>query len=151
MGILKTPRSLWIVAGLAAFLYVTAPVVDAVFLYTQLGRGVYPTNADSIGIPMYVYSMALLVLSPVYVLFTYAALRRYVGGRSFLEFDTGQWLRSTVWALVYGGLSAYSLWEAGRFGLMRMPVSVIASVLWAYLFLCVRASLASRTPEPGRG
>jgi len=146
MALLRTPRSLWIVASLAAFLYVFAPVENIVFLRTQLDRGVFPVNADSIGIPIYWFTLMLIVLSPVYVLFAYAALRRYVGGVPLWAFDTSQWLRSTVWTLVYGGLVATAVYQVGYYIQLRMPLSVAVSVLWAYLLLCIRASLASRPP-----
>lgn len=146
MGLLKTPRSLWIVAGLAALLYVVAPLENIVFLRTQLDRGAYPVNADSIGIPIYMFTTGFLILSPVYVLFAYAALRRYIGGVSLLAFDADRWLRSTFWTLIYGGLAAVAIYQVGYYIQLRMPVSVVVSALWAYLLLCVRASLAARRP-----
>ena len=144
MNWLRTPRSLWFVAGLAAFLYVFAPVENALFYWIQRERGAYPPNADTIAIPIYYFTQALLWLAPVYALLTWAALRKYVGGRSWWEFDTDRWLVSAFWTLLYGGLAAQNVYEAGHSALMRMPVSVLCALLWAYLFLCVRASLAGR-------
>ena len=148
MAGLKTPRSLWIIAGLAAFLYVTAPVENALFLWIQRERGAYPPNADTIAVPIYSLAQSLLVLAPVYALFAFAALRTYVGGRTLWEFDTDRWLRSTFWTLVYGAMATCCLYQVGYYALIRMPVSVLVALLWAYLFLCVRASLAGKPALP---
>lgn len=140
-----TLRSKWHFALFAALLYITAPVVDAVYYITQQGRGTYPANADSIGIPIYEFALALLLLSPLYVVVVWLAVRSYRGGRPLLTFDTTRLVRSTLWSLLLGGLALYNLGDGAYSAYRLLPLDTISALLWAYLLLCLRSSLAGNS------
>jgi hypothetical protein len=123
-------------------LYLSIPLVETVYYSIEEGRRVYPPNADSIGIPLYLVTMGLLLLSPVYVALVWAATRFYQGGRSLLAFDINRPMRSVFWSLLLGGLALFELYEAAYSVCRLVPMDVGADLLWAYLLLCLRSSLA---------
>ena len=137
----------------AAFLYAAAPLVEAAYYVTQQGRGAYPPDGDTIAIPIYEFAMGLLFLSPVYAVTVWLAVRSYRGGRPLLAFDTMRPVQSVFWSLLLGGLALYNLGYGAYSAYRLLPLDTASSLLWAYLLLCLRSSLAGgsgqqTTPQP---
>ena len=139
---MTTLRSRWHFASLAAFLYVTAPVVNAVYYWVEDGRGAYPSNADSIGIPIYYFAIALLVFSPIYAALVWLATRSYQGSLSLVAFNLRRPLWSGFWSLLLGGLVLVNLHDAAEKAIRVLPLDVVSDLAWTYLLLCLRSSLA---------
>ncbi len=139
---MTTLKSRWQFALLAAFLYVTAPVVEAVYYWVEDGRGAYPSNADSIGIPLYYFTIALLAFSPIYALIVWLATRSYQGGLSLLAFNVRRPSWCGFWSLLLVGLIAMNLYDAAEKAVRVLPLDVISDLAWSYLLLCLRSSLA---------
>ena len=139
---MTTLRSKWRFASLAAFLYVTAPVVNAVYFWVEDGRGAYSSNADSIGIPLYYFAMALLAVSPFYTVLVWLGTRSYRGGISLIDFDLRRPLWSGFWSLLLGGLVLVNLYDAAEKAVRVLPLDVVSDLAWSYLLLCLRSSLA---------
>ncbi len=137
-----TLMSKWHFALFAAFLYVTAPLMEAAYYIIQQGRGAYPANADSIAIPIFQFALALLLLSPLYAVVVWLAVRSYQGGRPLLAFDTTRPVQSAFWSLLLGGLALYNLGDGAYSAYRLLPLDMISALLWAYLLLCLRSSLA---------
>jgi hypothetical protein len=72
---------MWL-ALLAAVLIATAPSVEANYYSIELGRGSYPTDADSIGLPIAQFTIGLLVVSPILLAVCWVCLRSYPGSVS---------------------------------------------------------------------
>lgn len=127
---------------MAVLLYLAAPVVEAVYYYTQQKRGAYLPGADTIAIPIIQFAGALLLISPVFAVAVWLAARTYQGQRSLLAFDKARPVHSLLWSLLLGGLALYCLGEA-LFSLCHsQPLDFAEAALWAYLLLCVRSSHA---------
>lgn len=126
----------------AALLYLTAPLFNAAYDMIEDGRGAYPPNADSIGIDIYYFTIALVVLSPVYAAAVWLATRGYRGGVSLLAFDTRRPFWSSFWSLLLGSLTLFALYDAAGKANRILPLDVASDLLWVYLLLCLRSSLA---------
>ena len=147
---ITTLKAKWHVALFATFLYITAPLVEAVYYTIQQGRGTYPANADSIAIPIFQFAFGLLLLSPLYVVVLWLAVRSYRGGRPLLAFDMTRPMQSVFWTLLLGGLALYELGYAAYSAYRLLPSDVAASLLWVYLLLCLRSSLAGGRQQTER-
>ena len=145
---MTTLKSKWYFALLAAVLYVTAPLVDASYYVIQQGRGAYPPDADTIAIPIFQFAIALLIVSPVYAVAVWLAIRSYQGGRSLLAFDTTRPVRSVLWSVVLAGAVFCAIYEAVFTATKLSLVETGASLLWTYLLLCLRSSLAGGGSRP---
>ena len=139
---MTTLRSKWHFASLAAFLYVTAPVVNAAYYWVEEGHGAYSSNADSIGIPLYYFAMALLAFSPFYAALVWLGTRSYRGGLLLFAFDLHRPFWSGFWSLFLGGLVLVNLYDAAEKAVRVLPLDVVSDLAWSYLLLCLRSSLA---------
>ena len=143
-------KSKWHFALFAIFLYVTASLVEAVYYTIQQGRGTYPANADSIAIPIFQFAFGLLLLSPLYAVVLWLAVRSYQGGRPLLAFDMTRPVLSATWSLLLGGSALYELGYAAYSAYRLLPLDVATPLLWAYLLLCLRSSLAGGRQQTER-
>lgn len=62
---LRTPKNRMSVAIIAAVLYLTAPLVEWFYYSIELARGSYPVNADSIGLPIGLFTIVWLIGLPL--------------------------------------------------------------------------------------
>lgn len=139
----QTPPKKWHIAVLTAVLWLLVPVAEAAYYLIQEERGAYPANADTIAIPIYFFTIAWMVVSPIFALLAWLVVRTYRGGFSLWAFDTARLVRSLFGSLIWGGLvvwCVYNTSEAATIG--RFTDSVLA-LLWAYLFLCFRSSVCA--------
>ena len=90
------------------------PLVERVYYETNLRRGVYPPEADSIGIPIMQFMAGWLVTLPVVLAFIWFALREYPGSVSFLAYNSTRPAWSAVWSALLGVAAAYYLYFAVR-------------------------------------
>ena len=138
-----TLKSKWHFALLAAFLYVTAPVVNALYYWIEQGREAYPPDADAIAIPIYSFAMGVLLFSPVYALLVWLATRSYRGGLSLFAFNPRRPFWSGFWSLLLGGLMLLNLYDAVEKVIRFLFVDAASDLIWTYLLLCLRSSLVS--------
>ena len=137
---LQTPPTKTHIAALAAAFWLSVPVFNAAYYIFQRERGAYPTNADSIGIPIITQSIAWLVLTPVFALLAWIVLRNYRGGRSFLAWDTMRpWWCAFV-SLFWGGLVVSFLWSMEECLALHNQIDAAGYAPWVYLCLCIRSS-----------
>ena len=143
---MTTLKPKWQFALLAAFLYVTAPIVEAGYYWVEEGRGAYSPSADSIGIPVYHFTITLLAFSPLYAVLIWLATRSYQGGLSLLAFNVRRPFWSGFWSLLLSGLILVNLYDAVEKAIRVLPLDVVSDLAWTYFLLCLRSSLAcSRT------
>ena len=135
-------KTKWQFAVFAALLYLTAPLVNAVYFMIEEARDSYPANADSIGIPIFAFAGFMLALSPFYAVIVWLATYFYRGGLSLFSFNTRRPIWSGFWSLLLGVLVLAALYSAGYSAYQIQPLEVVAALLWSYLLLCLRSSLA---------
>ena len=132
-------------SGLALVSLLAQPAVETVYYRTSLGRGMYPTNADSVAIPITQFLAAWLIALPVLVAFIWFALREYPGRISFLAFNANRPVWSTVWSVLLGLGAGSFLLFAIQSALRLYPLDVVDALLSTYLLLCFRSSLVYST------
>jgi hypothetical protein len=84
-GLLKTFPKRYQFVILAAFVYISWPISEFLFYYENQVRRVYPSNADSIGIPIFETLESWIFVFPVFILFNLFCLNRYLGNISLYE------------------------------------------------------------------
>lgn len=141
VNMLRTPKNGISVIFLAVALYLTAPLVEWYFYTTELARGNFPPDADSIAIPLFQFSVVWVLGAPVAALLIGFALRDYPGAVSLFGFNRARPVRSAFWTLVFGFFVFEHLTFAIASVQKSQPFDVIQSILLAYLMLCLRSSL----------
>jgi hypothetical protein len=134
----KAKRTVWLLAVLSIL---AEPVVEVIYYKTNLHRGAYPSNADSIIIPIYQFIFGWVVTLPVMLGFVWFALRDYPGSVSFLAYNTARPVWSFLWSVVLLLLAASYVWFAGQSIMRGSPLDVAASLLSIYPLLCFRSSI----------
>lgn len=142
-----TPTSRRTVCVLCVLWYLLIPIVDRVYYFIELRSHSYPTDADSIGIPIMQGQAAWLLLSPVYVALVVFTVVTYSGGHSFLLYDRSRPIWSFLWSapliLLCLIQSAFAL-----FGLRNFQLLDFAHTgLLVYLLLSIRSSLVAYVPK----
>ncbi|HLM60641.1 MAG TPA: hypothetical protein VK308_07555 [Pyrinomonadaceae bacterium] len=126
---------------MATALYLTAPLVEWYFYTTELARGSFPPDADSIAIPLFRFIIVWVLGAPVAALLIWFALRDYPGAVSLFAFNRARSLWSAAWTLVFGYLIVHEIAFAIVSVQKSQPFDVVRSLLLAYLMLCLRSSL----------
>jgi hypothetical protein len=80
------------------------PIVERIYYETNLRRGAYSPEADSIGIPIAQFMFGWVVTLPLFVAFTWFALREYPGNVSFLAFNGRRRVWSWVWSVLFSAI-----------------------------------------------
>ncbi len=141
VNMLRTPKNIISVIFLAVALYLTAPFVEWYFYTTELARGSFPSDADSISIPLFQFAVGWVLGAPVATLLIWFALRDYLGAVSLFAFNRARPVWSAFWTLVFGFLIFKHLTFAFVSVQKSQPFDVIQPLLLAYLMLCLRSSL----------
>jgi len=84
-GLLKTFPKRYQFVILAAAVYVSWPISEVLYYYENQVRGAYPSNADSIGIPIFETLESWVFVFPVFILFNLFCSNRYLGNISLYE------------------------------------------------------------------
>jgi hypothetical protein len=141
VNMLRTPKNRIAVIFLAVALYLTAPLVEWYFYTTELARGSFPPDADSIAIPLFRFVIVWVLGSPIAALLVGFALQDYPGAVSLFAFNRARPVWSAFWTLVFGFLIFKHLTFAFASAQKLQPFDVIQPLLLAYLMLCLRSSL----------
>src|ERR1019366_4969733 len=135
----KTPRAKWLVIMAAVVLYAVTPFVEAQYYSTELARGSYSTNADSIGIPIFQTLIGLAIVAPPFLVLLWLGTRRYVAGARLTAWNSKAGILAFLWTAVWGGLAAVLLIDGAILGFDRHPLSALHRGALAYVFLLIRA------------
>ncbi|MGI8556663.1 MAG: hypothetical protein ACR2LT_09955 [Pyrinomonadaceae bacterium] len=141
VNMLRTPKNRISVIFLAVALYLTAPFVEWYFYTTELARGSFSPDADSISIPLFQFAIGWVLGAPIAALLVGFALRDYPGAVSLFTFNRARPVWSAIWTLVFGYLVFKHLTFAVASVQKSQPFDVIQPILLAYLTLCLRSSL----------
>ena len=148
---LRTPKNRTSVAVLAAVLYLTAPLVEWAYYSTELARGSYPVNADSIGLPIDLFTIVWLIGLPLAATLIWFVLRSYPGSVSLFGFNAARPYWSAVWSVLFAYLVFQSIFLCVQSVFRGQPLDVVQSGLMAYLFLCLRSSVVYGGLPSSRG
>ena len=138
---LKTPKNRSSVAVLATFLYLSAPIVEWFYYRTELGRGSYTVNADSIGLPIGRFTVVCLIGLPLLAALLWLVLRSYPGSVSLLGFNTARPYWSIVWSMIFAYPVIRELVFCVESAFLGNPLDVAHAGLMSYLMLCLRGSI----------
>lgn len=141
---LHTPRKSLSLILLAAFLYLTAPLVEWWYYAAELERGSFPVNADSIAIPLFQFTFGWLTGAPVAAFLIWFCVRDYQGNHSLFGFNRKRLIWSLIWTVAFGWLFVSNLIDFGQSICAGQPFDAIQNILCAYLVLCLRASVVNR-------
>lgn len=138
---LRTPKNRISVAASAAVLYLTAPIIEWFYYSTELARGSYPVNADSIGLPISLFTIVWLIGLPLVAALIWLALRSYPGSVSLFGFNAARPYWSVVWSVLFAYLVFQDVFFCVQSAFLGNPLDVAQSGLMAYLLLCLRSSI----------
>ena len=141
LNMMRTPKHRKSVVTFAILLYLTAPLIEWYFYTTELARGSFPPDADSIAIPLFRFVIVWVLGAPIVALLVWFALRDYPGAVSLFAFNRARLIWSAVWTLVFGYLVVQEFAFAVASFQKSQPFDVIRSLLLVYLMLCLRSSL----------
>ena len=136
-GIRRTPGRL-LVGATATLWWLAQPWLVVRYYTMQLDRGTYPSNADSIVIPIGEDWVGWLLFSPVIAMLLVLALRRYEAGAAYAAFDRVRRWRSAaiaVLAVVAAVLvfdSAAVDYQDGYPALALAQLPGLLAVVWLY-------------------
>ncbi len=133
----------------AAVLFLTAPAVVARYYYVQLHRGTFPSDGDSIGIPIFGFIILLLVTAPMTWGFVWLCVRRYPGAVPLGAWNPQRPLWALGWTIVISGAIAMLLVLTPWKDVAYHPL-LITHVIMDILFLLVLRSAIVAPTVPGR-
>lgn len=143
----STPVSRWTICVLCIIWYLLIPIADRVYYSIELRSHAYPTNADSIGIPIMQGQIAWQSLAPAYLALLVFAVATYTGGHSFLLYDRTRPIWSFFWSAPLLLLCVVQLGFA-LFGLRHLQLlDLTHNTLLVYLLLAIRSSLVTYSPK----
>ena len=142
--LLRTPPESRRVKWILALTIVGAPVIVAAHFMTRLSRGDYPSEADSIGIPVFGYGLFVFPLTLIILGFS---LYCYTPGAFLFAWSQERFGRSLLWTLV-------STFPVGYSSLLMILDGLEGRIYWtsaffllhAYCLLVLRASLLAYVP-----
>ena len=141
LPIFETPEKDTSVATVAGVLYLTAPLVEWVYYSTELARGNFPVDADSISLPLFRFMVVWLVGAPIARLIMWFLLRSYPGRVPLFGFNRERPVWSLVWSAVFSFLVYKELTFSVRSFFAGNPLDVAQSLCMAALFLFIRSSI----------
>lgn len=141
---LQTPEHKITVVALSVFLYLTAPFVEWWFYTTELVRGSFPANADSISIPLFQFMFGWVVFAPVAALIIWFCLRDYQGKRSLFGFNRERLVWSLIWSLIFAYPTFDEIFFIGESLYKLQPFDALQSLLNSYVLLCLRSAIVYR-------
>jgi hypothetical protein len=140
----RTPRSRTIVLLAAAVLFLTAPAVVARYYYVELGRGLFPSDADSIGIPIFGFTILLLVTAPITWGFVWLCVRRYPGGVSLAAWNPLRPLWALGWTIVIVGAIAMFLVLTPWKDVAYHPLLIVHATMDILFMLTLRSAIVAQ-------
>ena len=145
--VLCTPRTKGAVLALALLLFLSAPLAELSYYGSELASGAYPPEADSIGIPLFYFVVALLVTAPLTWGFVWLCVRRYPGRVSLLAWDRARPIRSAVWTvLIVAAAVLFALSPSWRLHPLAL-FSIAHGLTAAYFLLVCRSALVLAHPK----
>ena len=128
--------------------WLAQPFVEWAFYVSELHRGSYSANADSIVIPIGRFTIGWAVMTPVLAWFGWRVFRRAPERIGWAAFDRSRPAWSTIWTL---GLSAFAISElafAYRSISRGHPEDVASGILETVVAIGSRALICAPRREP---
>jgi hypothetical protein len=130
------------------FWWVTQPIVVAVFFRRELFRGAYPTDADSIGIPIFGFAIIWALLTPLVAWIVWRGLRQAPEHSSLLAFDRMRPVAATAWSVGFA-IMILEEFQSGISALgSRYPEGVLSGLIGVVSAVALRAVLSGPRLEP---
>jgi hypothetical protein len=144
----RTPKKRATMVCLMLGLYALRPLVDYIYYKWGLRMGAFPTNADSIGIPLSASWTGWLIGWPIILLFAVVVSCTYVGDLPFTFFDRARPIWSLLWTVLILILTIWMVLGA-TYNLRYLQIVDFADALMvSYVLLSLRSALvAFRRPS----
>jgi hypothetical protein len=129
---------------LTLFVYVSTPFVEAYNLYNSLLNGDFPSDADSIGIPIFGIFIICILLAPFILTFIIWALWKSPTTISLFGFNRKRPMWSFIWSLIF--VFPFFIFLFSAIGLLSQFcfVESMHAFLIAFLLLFYRAIVVFR-------
>jgi hypothetical protein len=144
----RTPKNSGTIVCLILGLYLLRPLVDYFYYTTGLRMGAFPTNADSIGIPLSAGWAAWFIGWPIILLLTIAVALIYTGNLPFTFFDRTRPVWSLLWTAPVLILTVWTLLGATYNLRYLQIVDFVDAVMVSYVLLSLRSSLIAYRHSP---
>lgn len=138
---MRTPRQLRTLAIYAISVFLTSPLVVALYFFSRWLRGDYPPDADSIGIPILGYALFYL---PFFMILLCAALWKYPGRVPLYAWNRERPVWSVWWTLVFLILAYQAILMVVDAIQGRMLLVAVFFILQLHVLLLLRGSVVSR-------
>ena len=136
-GILYTPSTAWSYIILFLSWWISWPFFMAYYFYDHLHRGDYPTNADSIGLPIGANLMAYVLLIPLVVVLLFRVKKRFRTKSKIWLLNYNRPFLIASLLLTFGSLASLNLILSVSLFYDRSYFFAVNSLLGFYLFLCL--------------
>jgi hypothetical protein len=137
--------------GLAVW-WLAQPLAETLYYQHELRRGAYPTDADSISIPLFEFGFGWLSVTPLIVLIACWIVRRAASGRfGWATFDSSRRIWCALWTVILSVLAVFELWFAAMAIVDGYALDIVVSGLGAAILLATRAGLCAPRLMPLRG
>jgi hypothetical protein len=146
----RTPSQRKPLLVFAVSLIASQPVFIFLHYFWNELRGVYPSDADSIAIPIFYGWIAWVIWAPLVLAVVFWALRAYRGSSWLFKWNGNRPIWSVAWSLVFGVLIAESA-LCIPFDVRWLNMSsLLNDVLWIWFFLALRTLLVAKEGRPSR-
>jgi hypothetical protein len=142
MRALYTPQRSRALVITAVTVTLMSPVFVLIHFFVRMAHGDYPSDADSIGIPVFSY---WILVFPFSVLFLVQGLRRYTPNVSLLAWNSRRVGRSTGWTLlsifplgmntvgmILDGIYGHLYWISAFFSLHLVVIATLRASVVMY-------------------
>ena len=141
--VVRTPRSKWLLLLGLLLAYGATPLAVASYYSTELRRGAYPVEADSIGIPIYQSIVFLLTMTPVVVIAGWMAVRNYRPSASLWAWAPSRPVAATLWTTFLGATALAEMVLAVALAQTAHALPAMHALVSAYIALLLRASIVA--------
>lgn len=117
------------------------PVASWIYFDTELRRGAYPPEADSIIIGQVSAVAGWVIMLPLFLGFLWLCFRDYPGRVSLLRFSRERPVWATVWTVMLLALAGVELRSLAGSLVEWFPLDVLSDAMAVHLLFCCRSAL----------
>ncbi|MBN1182336.1 MAG: hypothetical protein JXB49_08630 [Bacteroidales bacterium] len=138
---MSTPAKAKILAMYIAFIWFCSPIVEAIYYSTELKRGSYPPESDTVIIPIMQFTISWFLLTPLIVAFVWWLVKHYPGKVSLLSWNREKQFKSYIITTIISIFVICELVFVFKSIARNHIIDVISTLLTIHIALIVRASM----------
>jgi hypothetical protein len=141
--VVRTPRSKWSLLLGLLLAYCATPLAVASYYLTELRRGAYPVEADSIGIPIFQSVVVLLTMTPLVFIAGWMAVRNYRSSAVLWAWAPSRPVAAALWTTFLGAVALAQGVMALGLAQTAHGLPAMYAIASAYMSLLLRASIVA--------